>query len=178
MISAAARPRAAAARRPWLLLIALTGWLVAGPAAALSILRIGTSGDYAPFSHVGGQPSAWPQGLSGFDIAVVSAYARDRGSAIEWVHFTWPELLEGLRDRRYDLAIGGVTVRPDRSVAGVFTVPLARTGLVLLLKPRPRTGARSAQPAAAHLRRQCRRPSGARGAATAAAGYHPGDRGQ
>ena len=51
--------------------------------AELKRLRVGTSGDYAPFSETQAGKSAY----RGFDIAVAEAFARDRGYAIEWVAF-------------------------------------------------------------------------------------------
>jgi cyclohexadienyl dehydratase len=52
---------------------------------------------------------------------------------IEWVRFRWPDLLNDLAEDRFDLAMSGVTVRPDRSLAGRFSVPVCETGAVLLI---------------------------------------------
>ena len=105
-----------------------------------SRLRVGTSGDYAPFSiagagswNAGGRRPATPP--TGFDPAVASAYAADRGLAIEWVRFRWPDLLADLAADRFDVAMSGVTVRPDRSLAGRFSVPVCETGALLLIDP-------------------------------------------
>src|SRR5438105_13152310 len=46
-------------------------------AGAADVLRIGTSGDYAPFSLRG----------KGFDVDVAEAMTRDLGFTIEWVSF-------------------------------------------------------------------------------------------
>jgi cyclohexadienyl dehydratase len=92
------------------------------------LLRVGTSGDYAPFSvDAGGR-------LEGFDVAVLRAFAAERGLAVEWVRFRWPELVDDLAAGRFDVAIGGVTVRPERSVAGRFTLPLAESGALALVQ--------------------------------------------
>src|SRR5262245_22927056 len=76
------------------------------PISAEPIVRIGTSGDYAPFSKAG----------SGFDIAVAGKMAKDLGYRIEWVTFTWPELGARIKADAFDVAMSGVTWRPDRSV--------------------------------------------------------------
>jgi cyclohexadienyl dehydratase len=89
------------------------------------VLRVGTSGDYAPFSW------SWPP--DGFDPAVARAYAADRGLGIQWVRFRWPDLVADLQSGRFDVAMSGVTVRPERLVAGRFSVPVATSGAVVLV---------------------------------------------
>ena len=98
------------------------------------VLRVGTSGDYAPFSMAYGTRggSTWkPQGL---DIAVAEAYAKDRGLEIEWVQFRWPELRRDLAGGRFDVAMSGITQRPERSLIGRYTVPIATAGAIALVR--------------------------------------------
>ncbi len=105
---------------------------LAAPAAAApeaGALRVGTSGDYAPFSLGAG---ADPAALEGFDVALARAFAADRGRELELVRFRWPELLEALARGRFELAAGGISVTPERSAAGLFSVPVAESGAVLL----------------------------------------------
>jgi len=92
------------------------------------ILRIGTSGDYAPFSEA----MAASPGYRGFDIVVAEAFAKDLGYAIQWIRFTWPELSSAMRAGQFDIAVGGITVRPERSAIGQFSVPVMTSGAVLL----------------------------------------------
>jgi cyclohexadienyl dehydratase len=93
-------------------------------------LRVGTSGDYPPFSLREGDG-----GLKGFDITVARAYAADRGRPIEFVFFRWPELQTRLLEGDFDVAVGGVTVRGDRLVMAPMTATVARTDAVLLVRP-------------------------------------------
>lgn len=89
---------------------------------------MGTSGDYAPFS-------VEKEGaLTGFDVTVARRFARDRGLALEFVKFRWTDLLADLEAGRFDIAMSGVTVRPERSLAGTFTVPVAESGAVVLVR--------------------------------------------
>jgi cyclohexadienyl dehydratase len=107
---------------------ALAALLASAAAAAADTLRVGTSGDYAPFSlEVDGRPE-------GFDVAAIEAFAADRGLALEWVRFAWPELLVDLAAGRFDVAASGVTLRPERTLAAAFTLPLAETGAVALVR--------------------------------------------
>ena len=94
------------------------------------LIRIGTSGDYPPFSEAIDEHP----GYRGFDIAVADAFAGDRGYQIAWVRFRWPLLAEGLSTNRFDLAMSGVTVRSDRSALGRFSVPVMNSGAVLLVR--------------------------------------------
>ena len=105
-------------------------------------LRVGTSGDYSPFStgsdvdwNAGGGSSA--NAPTGFDPALAGEYAADRGLVIEWVRFRWPDLLDDLAADRFDIAMSGVTVRPDRSLVGRFSVAVCQTGAVLLVARDP-----------------------------------------
>ena len=104
----------------------------AGAAAQASrALRIGTSGDYALFSVVAEDGKG---SFEGFDIAVARAYAQERGLAIEFVRFRWPQLTTGVARGQFDVAMSGVTVRHERSAAGRFTVPVVETGAVLIVR--------------------------------------------
>jgi cyclohexadienyl dehydratase len=100
----------------------------AQPAATL---RVGITGDYSPFSVFGGDEGDEPEG---FDVAVARAYARDRGLALDFVRFRWPDLVAGIAAGHFDVAMSGVTVRPERSAAGRFTVPVVESGAVLLAR--------------------------------------------
>jgi cyclohexadienyl dehydratase len=100
------------------------------PAAAVAHtqLRAGTSGDYPPLS-------IWKDDrVQGFAPALVTAFANATKMEIGWTRFGWPGLYEDLRAGRFDLAADGITVRPERSIGGRFTVPIARGGAVLLLR--------------------------------------------
>jgi len=106
-----------------LLLAACTGGEAAPP-----VLRVGTSGDYAPFSMLG------PAGRGGFDVELVRAFAKERGLRVRWVPFSWATLERDFAAGRFDLVAGGVTVRPERSLAGRFSVPTASAGAVALVR--------------------------------------------
>ena len=106
---------------------------IAAPAAAgepAGALRVGTSADYAPFSHAKNE-RAEPEG---FDVALVRAWAAERGRKIVFVRFHWPQLVSALAAGRFDVAASGVTVRPDRSAAGRFTVAVAETEAIALAR--------------------------------------------
>jgi cyclohexadienyl dehydratase len=110
--------------------LAVLGLAAPAGAEAPRTLRVGTSGDYAPFSVASADGEAH---FEGFDPAVARRYADERGLELEWVRFAWPELEADLAAGRFDVAMSGVTVRPERSLAGRFTVPLAWSGALALV---------------------------------------------
>ncbi len=117
-------------------LMALLGLLL-GPSPALadaaeppSTLRVGTSGDYAPFSF----DPAGPAPLDGLDVALARAFAEERGLRLELVPFAWPDLARRFENGDFDVVMSGVTVRPERSLAGSFTAPIIESGAVVLVR--------------------------------------------
>jgi cyclohexadienyl dehydratase len=133
----------------------------AATAAEPGVLRVGSSGDYAPFSSVRMEGTEY----QGFDAALARAYAEERGLTLQWVPFTWPQLLHDFAAGSFDVAMSGVTVRPRRSVAGRFTVPLVESGAVVLVREPThasslddvdRRGMRLAVNAGGHLERAAR----------------------
>jgi cyclohexadienyl dehydratase len=88
---------------------------------------VGTSGDYAPFSQRG----------VGFDIEVAKQMAADLGYRIEWMPFAWPELQERVAANAFDVAMGGITWRADRSVVGHMTRAVTSGGPCVLSRKAP-----------------------------------------
>jgi cyclohexadienyl dehydratase len=148
--------------RPALLALAVAAALAAcaaRPPADAPVLRVGTSGDYAPFSL------ERDGDLEGLDVEVARRFARDTGRRLELVRFRWPDLVTDLAAGRFDAAMGGVTVRPERALAGTFTRPILETGTMVLTRvgvartvtELDRHGLRMAVNAGGHLERVARR---------------------
>jgi len=102
---------------------------VTAQSSGSTALRVGTSGDYAPFSvrDVDGRPG-------GFDVAMAERLAHDLGRPLSFVSFLWPELVARLRAGAFDVAMSGVTVRADRAVTLRFTRPYAVAGAVVVVR--------------------------------------------
>jgi ABC-type amino acid transport substrate-binding protein len=81
-------------------------------------LRVGTSGDYAPFSKAG----------QGFDVDAARLVAAALGRNLVLVPFRWPELAERLARGDFDVAMSGVTWRPERAVVGRMSLAVAIGG--------------------------------------------------
>jgi len=105
-----------------------------GSSIGTQSLRVGTSGDYAPFSlNSAGKPNGNFQ-TAGFSIDVARAFASHTGRRVEFVQFNWPKLSQSLAAEHFDFALSGITVRPDRSIAGRFSHPLTVSGAVVLTR--------------------------------------------
>ena len=72
---------------------------------ASGILRVGTTGDYTPFSLL--QPDG---SYAGADIDMAHDLAARLGVGISFVPTVWFDLLEDFLADRFDIAMGGVTV--------------------------------------------------------------------
>ncbi len=133
-------PRPASVRSACLLAFSISFAASSATALERKLLRVGTSGDYAPWSERAPAPEGEREidgnSLnSGFDIEVARAYATERDLELRFVPFRWPKLLELLAADRFDVAMSGITVRSERSLAGRFSVPVAEAGAILLLPP-------------------------------------------
>lgn len=115
--------------------LALPAWAPAWAQAALDgvlgrgVLRVALTGDYRPFSiKLDGQGSQGVQGYEGLDVDMADALAKALGVRLEIVPTTWGALLGDLRDGKYDIGMGGISVTLDRQKQALFSAPLLRTG--------------------------------------------------
>jgi cyclohexadienyl dehydratase len=142
------RPAGAGARAATL--IRLLACLLVGLAACTPPLRVGSTGDYPPFSErVAG---SW----RGFDIEVARAWSHDRGRRLELVPLRWPDVDDAIRHDQVDVVMSGVTVRGDRLLEGRFTAAVARDEAVLVARRGANAPARIAVNRGGHLERLAR----------------------
>lgn len=94
---------------------------------AKPVLRVGTSGDYPPFSTVEGVADEETARL-GFDIEVAERLASDLGFDLDFRPFDWPELAASMAADDFDLAMSGVTWRPGRAAVGWMSRAVAAGG--------------------------------------------------
>jgi cyclohexadienyl dehydratase len=89
---------------------------------AAGVLRVGTTGDYTPFSlkWPDGGPNA---GYHGADIDMAHDLAERLGVGVAFVPTVWVELLDDFLADRFDIAMGGVTVTPARAERAFFSIP-------------------------------------------------------
>lgn len=70
----------------------------------------------------------------GFDVDVLDTICRNAGIQIRYVFpDSFPDLINGVEDKRYDAAISGITITGERESRIDFTHPYLNSGLSILL---------------------------------------------
>jgi len=85
-------------------------------------LRVGTTGDYAPFSL------ERQRVLRGADIARAQRFASSLGVSVRFVRTRWSTLMQDYARGAFDIAAGGISVTPERSAVARFSVPYHHGG--------------------------------------------------
>ena len=70
--------------------------------------------------------------LIGFEIDVASQLAQDMGVKIEFVPTKWAGIIPALLTGKFDVIIGGMSVRPDRNLKVNFSIPYDFAGQSLV----------------------------------------------
>ena len=91
---------------------------------AKGTLRVGTTGDYKPFSYLNPESKQY----EGLDIDMAQSLAQALGVKLELVPTTWSTLMKDFEADKFDAAMSGVSVTLDRAKKGYFTIPLMREG--------------------------------------------------
>jgi cyclohexadienyl dehydratase len=81
------------------------------------VLRIGTTGDYPPFSHRVDDDGP----LGGADVDLGRLLAHSLGAEARFVPTSWPTLMDDLAAGRYDVAMSGVSRTAARERVAAFT---------------------------------------------------------
>jgi len=84
---------------------------------ASHVLRIGMTGDYAPFSV------EEDGSLRGADVELALALAAKLQVQPQFVRTSWPSLMKDYAAGRFDVAVGGISVTPERAAQAVFSIP-------------------------------------------------------
>ncbi len=87
-------------------------------------LRVGTTGDYLPFTYLDKATSKF----RGFDVDMAEALGKALGVKVEYVQTAWPQLSGDFQADRFDIAMGGISISPERQGKGIFSVPIMREG--------------------------------------------------
>jgi His/Glu/Gln/Arg/opine family amino acid ABC transporter permease subunit len=104
----------------------LTGLLWTAPAHADEparradpLIRVGTEGTYPPFTYKDPRTNQ----LTGYDIEVMRAVAKEAGWRLEFVQSTFDAVFPALDSRRIDVIANQVTINPERSARYLFSAP-------------------------------------------------------
>jgi cyclohexadienyl dehydratase len=132
-LAAAARQRGFILRSVRLF-VALASLACAAPASAENsrlddilargVLRVGTTGDYRPFTARDKDGGAY----SGFDIDMAEALGAALGVRVEFEPTSWPNLTKDFDAGAFDIAMGGISISLERAKRGFFSAPYLREG--------------------------------------------------
>lgn len=92
-------------------------------------LRVGSPGDYRPYTDHDLATDAW----RGADIELARALAAHLGVGLVIVPTTWARLGDDAAADRFDVAVGGISVTPERKRRALFSVPYAHDGKTALV---------------------------------------------
>ncbi|MEE4298172.1 MAG: transporter substrate-binding domain-containing protein, partial [Pseudomonadales bacterium] len=85
---------------------------------ARGTLRVGTTGDYAPFSAVAANGER-----TGIDVDRAGELAASLGVRVDWIETSWPTLEDDLAAGRFDIAMSGISRTLERARIGDFSAP-------------------------------------------------------
>ena len=92
------------------------------------VLRVGTPGDYRPFSMLTDGK------YEGHDVDVIELMAKELGVNVEYVPTSWPKLMEDHLAGKFDVSNGGITRNVARMIKADFLPPYAPFGKVALIR--------------------------------------------
>lgn len=88
------------------------------------VLRVGTTGDYKPFSYRTNPASPF----IGLDVELAGQLAKALGVRIELVPTSWPNLMKDLAEDRFDIAMSGVSISMERQRKALYSIPYMKDG--------------------------------------------------
>ena len=92
------------------------------------VLRIGVPGDYAPFAIAKGDS------LYGADIKMGRSLAMALGVRPVFVKTSWPNLSKDMQKDAFDIALGGISITPERSALASFSISYHAGGKTFLCR--------------------------------------------
>jgi cyclohexadienyl dehydratase len=108
--------------------VRVAGGPVLDSVRATQVLRVATTGDYAPFSlEANGQ-------LSGADIELARDLATHLDAEPMFVRTSWPGLADDLRAGRFDVALSGIGYTAERAALGLYSAAYHEGGKTLLAR--------------------------------------------
>ncbi|MDO4920532.1 MAG: transporter substrate-binding domain-containing protein [Phascolarctobacterium sp.] len=88
--------------------------------AAGKILKVATDANFPPYEYYQEKTKVH----TGFDIGLMNALAKSMGyDKVEYINVDFKDILTGLNEKKYDAAIAGMTITPEREKLATFTEP-------------------------------------------------------
>ncbi|MDO4179302.1 MAG: transporter substrate-binding domain-containing protein [Phascolarctobacterium sp.] len=93
------------------------------------VLKVGTDANFPPFEYYQKNSKVF----TGFDIDLIQAMAKQMGyTKVEFVPTDFDKILTDLDAKKYDLAIAGMAITPERQTKYVFSDAYLTTGFIAI----------------------------------------------
>ncbi len=89
------------------------------------VLKIGTTGDFKPFSY---QLDVNSNIFYGVDIELAKDLAASLKVDVQFIKTSWPTLLADLKANKFDIGMSGITIKLARQQQALFSIPLLSSG--------------------------------------------------
>ena len=111
-----------------MLSVATLGCAGASSSAGSGPLRVGTCGDYSPYSV------AASGGYVGVDVDLARDLGRALSRPVLFVRTSFTTLLDDAEAGRFDLAMHGISVTPEREARAAFSIPYHEDSRVAVIR--------------------------------------------
>ena len=91
-------------------------------------LSVATSPDFPPFESLEGGE------VVGIEVDIMALIAKELGVEIEFVQMDFDSVLAAIESAKYDCAMSGITVTPEREENMLFTIPYYNAAQVIVVK--------------------------------------------
>ncbi|MBA4541784.1 MULTISPECIES: basic amino acid ABC transporter substrate-binding protein [Thermoactinomyces] len=83
-----------------------------------SVIQIGTNAEFPPFEKLEGDGK-----ITGFDADLIQAIAKEENLKINFKHYGWDQMLDGVSRGKLDAGMAAITITPDRKKKYDFSIP-------------------------------------------------------
>ena len=97
---------------------------------ARGVLIVGTTGDYCPMSCYDSETKKY----TGFDISMAEDLAESLGVKIEYKRTTWQTLVQDTIDKKFDIAVSGITITNERKSNALMSDGYLENGKTILCR--------------------------------------------
>ena len=106
-------------------------------APAGKVLKVATDANFPPFEFYQEQSKVH----TGFDIALTKAVAKQMGyEKVEFVNVHFKDILTGLQDKQYDMAVAALSITPERTRQVDFSEAYAEDGYNVIVNKNSQLG--------------------------------------
>lgn len=101
------------------------------------VLKVATDANFPPFEFYQEQSKQH----TGFDIGLMNALAKEMGyEKVEYINVDFKDILNGLQEKKYDAAIAGMTITPEREKQVSFSDPYVEDGYKVIVSKSSKLG--------------------------------------